>query len=204
MIKVNLIGAGRKKATSKRKAAIAIPANLMPVVLLLVVVAAGAGGYLWYSSLDSQIKSLDTRITGLQQQKAALDAVIKQNQVYEGRKKTLESRIKVIEGLKRNQVNPVLAMDILSTAIDKTQYVWLSSLDQSNSILSMSGTGTSLNAIADFYANLENTGFFQNLDLANATDSAGNFTFSLRCEFKPPVKADAPDTSGASAAKGAN
>jgi len=61
----------------------------------------------------------------------------------------------------------------------------------------MSGTGTSLNAIADFYANLENTGFFHSLDLANATDAAGNFTFSLKCEFKAPgPQAETPAAAG--------
>ena len=196
MIKVNLVGTSRKK-TAKTKSTIAVPATAMPFVLGLIVVAAGVGGYLWYASLSGQTHDLDSKISALQAQKTSLDAVIKQNQIYEGRKKALESRIKVIEALKRNQVNPVLAMDVLSDAIEKTQYVWLSQLDQRDAVLSMSGTGTSLNAIADFYANLENTGYFHSLDLANATDSAGNFTFSLKCEFKAPSpKTDSAAVSG--------
>jgi Tfp pilus assembly protein PilN len=185
MIKVNLIGAGRHKA-AKVKSSFALPKNAMPFILVGVVLAFGAGGYYWYTSLTSQINQLDSKIAALQKQKAALEAVIKQDAVFETRKKALESRIRVIEGLKRNQVNPILALDVLSQAIEKTQYVWLSSLDQNNAVLSMSGVGTSLNAIADFYANLENTGYFHSLDLANATDAAGNFTFSLKCEFKAP------------------
>jgi len=199
MIKVNLIGASRKK-TAKARSSIAVPANVMPAVLVFIVVAAGATGYLWYSSLAKQTSDLDSKISALQAQKTSLDTVIKQDQIYESRKKALESRIKVIEGLKRNQVNPILALDVLSDAIGKTQYVWLSQLDQNNAILSMSGVGTSLNAIADFYANLENTGYFHSLDLANATDAAGNFTFSLKCEFKAP----APKTDAPAAASGGN
>ena len=198
MIKVNLIGTSRKK-TAKAQSAITMPANATPVVLALLVLASAIGGYFWFSSLTAQNHDLDSKIAALQAQKASLDAVIKQNQIYEARKKALESRIKVIEGLKHNQVNPVLAMDVLSEAVEKTQYVWLSQLEQKDAMLSMSGTGTSLNAIADFYADLENTGYFRNLDLANATDSAGNFTFSLKCEFKSP----APKTE-ASAASGGN
>src|SRR5215467_13635097 len=194
MIKVNLIGASRKKA-SRARASLAVPATAMPMILVTIIVASAAGGYLWYSNLTSQSKDLDTKITTLQQQKASLDAVIKQNQIYETRKKALEARIKIIEGLKRNQVNPILAMDVLSEAVERTQFVWLSQLDQNNAVLSMTGVGTSLNAIADFYANLENTGYFHNLDLANATDSAGKFTFSLKCEFKAPApKVQAPPT----------
>jgi Tfp pilus assembly protein PilN len=186
MIKVNLVGASRKK-TTKAKSSITLPTNAMPAVLGLIVLASAAGGYFWYASLASQTRDLDSKISALQAQKASLDAVIKQNQIYEGRKKALESRIKIIEALKRNQVNPVLAMDVLSDAIEKTQYVWLSQLEQKDAVLSMSGVGTSLNAISDFYTNLENTGYFHSLDLANATESSGNFTFSLKCEFKQPA-----------------
>jgi len=118
MIKVNLMGAGRNKA-AKVRSSFAFPTNALPFVLFGIVIAAGLGGYFWYSSLDSQIKDLNTRIASLQKQKAALDAVIKQDQVYEARKKALETRIRIIEGLKRNQVNPILAFDVLSQAVEK-------------------------------------------------------------------------------------
>src|SRR5215467_12168123 len=186
MIKVNLVGTSRKQTTTA-KSSIALPTNAMPVILGVIVAASVAGGYLWYASLSSQTRDLDSKISALQAQKASLDAVIKQDQIYESRKKTLETRIKIIEGLKRNQVNPVLAFDVLSDAVERTQYVWLSQLDQKDAVLSMSGVGTSLNAIADFYANLENTGYFHSIELANATDAAGNFTFSLKCEFRAPA-----------------
>jgi Tfp pilus assembly protein PilN len=197
MIKVNLIGESRKKSSSSAaRFTISMPKNAMPLVLGLVVAGAAFAGYFWYSSLSGSLARLDSEIASAQAQKAALDAVIKQDQVYETRKKALETRIKVIEGLKRNQVNPVLAMDVLSAAIDQTQFVWLSNLDQNNATLSMSGTGTSLNAIADFVANLERSGYFRNPDLANATDSAGNFVFSLKCEFAPPGTSPAATTGG--------
>ncbi len=192
MIRVNLIGAGRKKAP-KAGSKLSMPTSAVPFVLLLIVAASAAGGYLWYTSLTAKIADLDSKISSATAQKAALEAVIKQNAVFEGRKKALETRIKVIEGLKRNQENPVLALDVLSEAIEKTQYVWLSSLDQSNATLSMNGTGSSLNAIADFYQNLERSGYFRSIEINNATDSAGNFSFSLRAQFAPPVpKPDAP------------
>src|SRR5262245_5618268 len=115
MIKVNLIGAARKK-TAKAGAKVSAPTNLLPLVLLLIVAGSAVGGYMWYSGLTTETNDLETRITSLQAQKAALDAVIKENAVFEARKKALENRIKVIEGLKRNQVNPIMALDVLSEA----------------------------------------------------------------------------------------
>ena len=112
--------------------------------------------------------------------------VIQQDKIYETRKKMLENRVKIIEGLQRNQISPVVALDVLSEAVDRTHYVWLTNVDQNNTVFSMNGVGTSLLAIADFYSSLEATGYFHNIDLANAQDSAGNYTFSLKCEFLPP------------------
>jgi len=180
MIKVNLRGHKQPKSAAK----FVSPKNYTPVVLLAVALGFAGYGYWWYSSLTNHVADLDNQIT--QAQKAALDNVIKQDQIYEARKKTLENRVKVIEGLQRNQVSPVMALDQLSEAVQRTQFVWLSNLDQNNAILTMNGVGTSLNAIADFYTNLTATGYFKNIDVSNAQDSAGNFVFSLKAEFSPP------------------
>ncbi|PYS09012.1 MAG: hypothetical protein DMG15_25220 [Acidobacteria bacterium] len=197
MIKVNL--GGHKKAKSATK--FTLPQNYTPVVLLAIAAGFVGYGYWWYSSLNVQIADLDNKINQAQAQKAALDNVIKQDQIYEGRKKALENRVKVIEGLQKGQVSPVVALDQLSEAVQRTQYVWLSNLDQNNAVLTMSGVGTSLNAIADFYTNLTATGYFKNIDVSNAQDSAGNFVFSLKCEFSPPRN---PAPAGQPAAAGGN
>ena len=118
--------------------------------------------------------------------------MIQADQIYESRKKTLENRVKVISDLQRNQLSPVLALDQLSEAVDRTKYVWLSNLDQNQAILSMNGTGTSLDAIADFYTNLTSTGYFKNIDVSNAQDTNGNYTFQLKCEFAPPRPPSTP------------
>ena len=152
----------------------------------MIVLGFAGGGYWWYSSLSSQSADLDQQIQTLERRKAQLEAVIKQDQVYESRKKLVENRVRVIEGLQKNQVSPVLALDQLAEAVQKTTYIWLSSLEQKDVMLNMTGTGTSLSAIADFYTNLNATGYFKNIDLGQTQESSGNFTFSLKCEFAPP------------------
>jgi len=194
MIKVNLAGSSRKK-TAKAPAAFStfstmeMPSTFTPILLVLVVLGFVAGAYLWYSSLTNEAADLEKQIRGLEARKAALDAVIKQDQVYALIKKKLENRVKIVEALSKNQLSPIMALDQLSQAVEKTKYVWLSSLDQKDAQLSMSGTGTSLNAIADFYTNLNSTGYFKNLDLGTAQENSGNYTFSLKCEFAPPRSA---------------
>jgi Tfp pilus assembly protein PilN len=195
MIRVNLIGAARKKAKGGG-VKLALPATFTPILLIIIALGFGAAGFMWYSSLSQQITDLDSKIKAAQAQKAALDKVIQADQIYESRKKTLENRVKVISDLQRNQLSPVLALDQLSEAVDRTKYVWLSNLDQNQAILSMSGTGTSLDAIADFYTNLISTGYFKNIDVSNAQDTNGNYTFQLKCEFAPPRPSAQTATAG--------
>jgi Tfp pilus assembly protein PilN len=185
MIKVNLVGTSRKKAKAGVK--LALPTSSMPIILMVIVLGSAGFGYWWYSTVTGESARLDSEIQTAQARKAQLEAVIKQDKIYEARKKALENRVKIIEGLQKNQVSPIVALDVLSQAIDKTEYVWLSSLDQNNAVFTMSGLSTSLLAIADLYSNLQATGHFKNIDVSNAQDSQGNFTFALKCEFSPPA-----------------
>src|SRR5580692_3515064 len=122
MIKVNLSGTARKR--SKAGLRFALPASATPVILVLIILGSAGGGYWWWSSLDKQIAELEMKIKQDEAQKAALENVIKQDQVFEARKKDLENRVKIIQGLQRNQVSPVMALDQLAEAIGKTNYVW--------------------------------------------------------------------------------
>ena len=86
---------------------------------MLIVLGSAVFGYWWYSSVAGESARLDSEIQAAQARKAQLDAVIKQDQIYEARKKALENRVKIIEGLQKNQVSPVVALDVLSQAIDE-------------------------------------------------------------------------------------
>lgn len=201
MIRVNLAG-----TLPRRAAKAAVKPSLqqrLPVLLILMLAGTGAFTYYSYSSLSARAADLTQQIEQAEKQRKDLEAVIKQDQMYEARKKALENRIRVIDGLKRNQVSPVVSLDFLADAVARTQFVWLSTLDQNNTTFSMNGIGTSVDAIADFYSNLEATGYFRNINLQRAEDSRGNFTFSLTCEFAPPAAAGSAD-SAAPAERGAN
>jgi len=190
MMRVNLGGAPKQKAATATKAAkVSTPTNIWPILHLLLVLGTAAGGYMWWSSLSTQSSDLSIRISSLQTEQKRLDGVIKTNQVYEARKIALEKRIQVIEDLKKNQLSPVVVLDALADAIDKTRFVWLSSLSQNNTTLSMAGTGTSVDALSDFVANLKATKYFHNINLARFDDSKGNYTFSMSTDFSPPTQA---------------
>ena len=190
MIKVNLAELTSKKKPSTVVAATATRStgstNRTPLLLMLIILGTLGGGVYWYMSLDARAAELTAQIAQADVQLKQLEAILKQDEIYEARKIALENRIKVIDNLKRNQISPVVSLDVLADAINRTRYVWLSSLDQNNTTFSMSGTGTSVDAIADFVSNLEATGYFRNINLQRAEDSRGNFSFSMSCEFSPP------------------
>jgi Tfp pilus assembly protein PilN len=188
MIRINLRGNEKKPAAKAAKTRSSSPAGIMPIIHVALVLGTAGYGYLWYSELTGKSADLSTHIATLQEEQRKLDAIIKQDQIYEARKIALENRIRVIEDLRKNQNSPVVVLDALGDAINQTKYVWLSSLSQSNTTFNLAGTGSSVDALSGLVANLKATGYFHNINLARFQDARGNYTFTMTCEFSPPAQ----------------
>jgi len=187
MIRVNLAGTPNKK-TGRAAAKPAGPSNLLPVVHVLIMIGTLVGGYLWYSQLNTESTNLAQKIAAKEAEQKKLEDIIKQDSIYEGTKVELERRIKIIDDLRKSQVSPVVMLDRLVDSVDRTRFVWLSSFTQNNSAISMVGTASSLEALAGFYANLQDTGYFHNININKFEDSrAGNVAFTLASDFAPPL-----------------
>jgi Tfp pilus assembly protein PilN len=184
MIRVNLAGTSKKKLV-KAAARSAGPSKTLPILHLALMIGTAVGGYLWYSSLSNRTAELEQQTIAKEAEQKQLEAVIKENQIYEARKAALESRIKVIEGLRNNQVSPVVMLDRLAEVIDNTRFVWLSSFTQTNNSVTMAGTATSLDALAAFVGNMQVTGNFQNIEVRNF-ENKGNVSFNLTGDYAPP------------------
>jgi type IV pilus assembly protein PilN len=192
MIRVNLIGRTGKQATGSggsRKSG--PPSDRLPLLWGLILVGALVGGFLWWSGLRTERTRLEVEISTAEARRAELQAVIDQDAIYEERKATLENRIAVIEQLQQNRVSPVVSLDMLSRAVEETEYVWVTNLTQTNTALNVNGTGSSVQAIESFLANLRATGYFRNINLVRAQEANPNYTFQLTMAFDPPVLAGA-------------
>jgi Tfp pilus assembly protein PilN len=185
MIKVNLAGAGGRRTAKRSGRTAGGEARAVPILQLLIVIGTLAGGGFWYSSLAAQNADLRSAIDQAKRQEGALESRIRQNQVDEARHKVLARRVEAIRALQRERINPIVLLDALSDAIESTDYVWLSSLDQNNAALNVSGAATSLEAIADFETNLRASGYFRNIELVRVNGDQGNFSFALNCLFAP-------------------
>lgn len=192
MIRVNLVGraAGGGKAARKAGRAPRVrdrQTNPLPVLWALVLLGTVAGGYLWWSSLTARSAQLAADIATAEAERARLQAVIDQDAIYEERKAEMERRIAAIEELQRNRVSPVVAVDMLSRAVEDTRYVWINSMSQANTSFNLNGAGNSIQAIETFITNLEATGYFTNINLGPLQQSGANYTFQIAMTFLPPL-----------------
>jgi len=97
MIRVNLSGAPQKKSGRSAEVSAPVPSRALPLLLILIVAGTAAGGFFWYSHLNGQLDDVNGQLIHEKQELEKLAAIIKQDRIYEARKKALEARIKVIE-----------------------------------------------------------------------------------------------------------
>ena len=156
MIRINLLAAERervkKKPTFQTGQKVTIACSL---VLLLTLVIIG-----WrYMTLTNESKQLDIDIANSQQEATRLHAIIQQVQEFEQRKAQLQQRVVLIEQLRKSQTGPVHMLDQISRSLPPS--LWLTTLKQDDTSITIDGRCTTLTALSDFVANLEATGYFK-------------------------------------------
>jgi type IV pilus assembly protein PilN len=80
-------------------------------------------------------------------------------------------------------------------------FVWLTTLDQAGSRITLGGESNGLTAVADFISNLQKSGWFPRVDLVSSREANNVITFQLTADFQP--HASPAPTAAAGAAPGA-
>jgi len=183
MIKINLLGRTRLKAAKTRKIGTASNQTLMAVMAVAVVLMSVGIIYFWQKILVQQDEELSRQIMLAKKEKIRQEGMLKENEVFEKRRKLLETRINVIESLKKNQSGPVQVLDLLSDCIERSQGVWLKDLAQKGNLITVNGTAMgSPDAVADFITNLTRVGNFKNVNLVNLQELDSKYSFSITFE----------------------
>jgi type IV pilus assembly protein PilN len=207
MIRINLLTV--EKAAPK-KGAFKLPSigdkggQIAALVVLL-----GCAGYIAfdYYQLQKEDARLHTELIAARAEKARLQPILQEVQRFESRKAELQQRVTLIEELRRNQVGPVHLLDQISKSLPDR--LWLNDLKQTGDDVQMDGKTSSLTALADLVANLENTGYFTRpVEILSSEEEKQGDTdlikFSVKATFampgqkKPPT---APVAAGAAAAR---
>ena len=183
MIKINLLGRTKLKAAKAKKISTASNQTLMAVMAVAVVVMSVGIIYFWQRILVQQDEELSRQIMLAKKEKVRQEGMLRENEVFEKRRKLLETRINVIESLKKNQSGPVQVLDLLSDCIQRSEGVWLKDLAQKGNLITVNGTAMgSPDAVADFITNLTRVGNFKNVNLVNLQELDSKYSFSITFE----------------------
>ncbi|MCI0621434.1 MAG: PilN domain-containing protein [Acidobacteria bacterium] len=183
MIKINLLGRTKLKAAKAKKISTASNQTLMAVMAVAVVLMSVGIIYFWERILSQQDEELSQQIMLAKKEKVRQEGMLKENEVFEKRRKLLETRINVIESLKKNQSGPVQVLDLLSDCVQRSDGVWLKDLTQKDNLVTVNGTAMgSPDAVADFITNLTRVGNFKNVNLVNLQELDSKYSFSITFE----------------------
>jgi type IV pilus assembly protein PilN len=185
MIRINLV-APEKTTKAKAKAGPAMPPGALQSYLLLALLVGGAcvlcAGAWWLQS--NKLRDLDTRIAADEKRQRDLQAIAAQVAQFQQKKAILENKVLVIEQLRLSQKSPVHMLDEISKALP--DYVWLTSLDDTQGNLRFAGQSNSLAAVADFISALQRSGWFPSVDLGTSQEAQSLVNFTLAGSFKDP------------------
>ncbi len=169
--------------------------------IAILGIAVGAIAFQWLGS-TREINQLDEEINEMTQEKARLEPIIVQVEEYQAKLAELEEKERLIERLKTERQGPVRMLDALSSELP--DFVWLTDLAQNGPQVTIDGMAASLVSVADYIRKLEDSDWFQNVELVDASVNARQeqeFTeFQLRTQLVAPSSSTDPQTAGGAAA----
>lgn len=191
MIRINLLGSPKPKG--KKNVAVSMPimdlgnlgGPLVQVAAVLLIAGAVNAGY-WYT-LDREKKAIEVQ-SRLAEQKNRELADIKVRYMERQRQAELyKRRVDVIDQLRNNQTGPVALLSMIADTVNRTEAVWLNSMQDQGANVAIDGTALSSDAVANLISNLQKTGFFRNIEIKESyqdeqVKDMQAFQFTLTCE----------------------
>jgi len=172
--------------------------------IAILGLAVGAVGVQFLSATRT-INQLDEEINQLTQEKARLAPIIAQVEAYQAKLAELEEKERLIDRLKKERQGPVRMLEALSAELP--DFVWLTELSQRGGSVTIDGMAASLVSVADYIRKLEDSDWFQNVELVDASVNRRQeqeFTeFQLRTQLVNPSLPDSQAGGAAGAPAGA-
>ncbi|HEV7967990.1 MAG TPA: PilN domain-containing protein [Candidatus Acidoferrales bacterium] len=185
MIRINLLGRSRPKAT---RATVPLEATLQYVLLAIALVV--SGGALWghYLLLDRENTKVAAHIQKQMGEKARLEQLKAQVDNFEKQKAVLQQRIGVIEALQRNRTGGQELLEAIANTVSRTDTLWLTTVERKGDGLTINGSAGSLDAVANYITQLKRSGYFQTVEIKESHQDESNkaveiFNFSLTAQF---------------------
>ena len=202
MIRINLLGRSRPKAT---RATVPLEATLQYVLLAIAVAVSVGALYGHFLLLDRENTKVAAHIQKQMGEKARLEQLKVQVDNFEKQKTILQQRIGVIEGLQRDRTGGQELLEAIANTVSRTDTLWLTTVDRKGDSLTINGSAGSINAVANYITQLKRSGYFQTVEIKESHQDDSNkaveiFNFSLTAQFGlTQSAAAAPPATGAAA-----
>jgi Tfp pilus assembly protein PilN len=198
MIKINLLGVAPppSKKVSGPPAPVAFQAAMFIGAMVVCFAIVGVIYKVW----SNQVDMLGKELARQKVRQTELAAVKAQNEKYQQRLKDLETRINTIQALQNSRTGPVELMTSLGNVVNKVNEVYLYTATPAGDHLELKGQAATVNAMADFMADLKNSGSFDNVQLEqffqDDLKDRLNYKFTLGCQFKSSTGGISPTSGG--------
>ena len=191
MIRINLLGT--PKAKGKRAAVstaavmdVAEAGSPMFKVMVAVTLALVINFANWYH-LDRQKKSIESQMKVAEQKNRELADVKARYLERQRQAENYKRRVDVIDQLRASQAGPVYLLNTVGETVNKTEAVWLNSMKDQGTSIDIQGMALSSDAVATLIANLQKTGYFNNIEIKETYQDESYkemqaFQFTLTCE----------------------
>lgn len=200
MVKINLIGEGRRPAAVRKRRDLSASfkrENLANYLLLagLILGLLPLGLEWWW--LKSGLEHRKAQVEELKAEYAVLKPIIDEVNAYKKQQTELERKIEVINDLKLSQKGPVKVMDYVSRSVP--ELVWLSRMEVKAKTLRLTGSARNENAVATLIDNLDQYDEFQEPVLRHMRETRGglySFEINLNYSLKSSLSADSDQAAG--------
>jgi type IV pilus assembly protein PilN len=194
MIRINLLAVERERAARTRAFIPAAHRVTIGATLILLGTALFVGWWFW--SLRQESARVDEELARAEVETRQVRSVLEQVRKFETRKAVLQTRVSLIEELRKGQLAPVHLLDEISKSVPER--LWLTEMTQNGADFTMTGMTDSLTAVSDFVANLEGTKWFKRpveiVDSQVTSDAkAGDLIkFQVKAQFVDPTAPPPP------------
>ena len=161
------------------------PFNLGILFGLLYIVAVAGIGFYWYG-LMSEESALTADVDRLNRELASLKTTLGEGAGVKAQLAEVKKRVAGLEDLTKGPGRSIVRLDSFIDTLPRD--VWITSLEQKESGLKLSGTAFSTTAVSDFMSNLKSSGKFKDVDIVisrQAIDKTPSLvTFEVTCRFE--------------------
>ena len=182
MIKVNLLRDHTASVEVKKQPFSASPSMSTSVYgyVVMAIVVAAAMGYWWISS-GNAVRAATAETRRLESDLAAMEDLRRQFVELEQKKQEGQGRIETIERLLQSQSGPVRLLNAVIQAVPQSRDIWLTSLVQTSSGVTVRGETRIPEVLPDFMESLMRSGIFTSVDIEQIERREDVSGFSIIC-----------------------